>query len=278
LRGEHSGLEAPVGREFVTPQTGLLSRVFGHFVSVFEVQLERVGSGPRVVLVHGSVTGPAAWNPQRGLADAYTLVLVTRPGFGEGEQVDRVDFEEHARLLAEVLEPGDHLVGHSYGGVVCLYAAAARPGLRSLTLAEPPAFRLAGPRPETDAFVRLWRDGPREPRAFHAAFLELVGSELRLPDPLPPALARGARTLRVERGPWAADPPLAELAAAPYPKLVVSGAHSELFEQVCDELERRLGAERAVLPGAGHSLQRAPGFTERLRDFLDRAETGVAPF
>jgi hypothetical protein len=34
-------------------------------------------------------------------------------------------------------------------------------------------------------------------------------------------------------------------------------------------LETRLGAERAVLPGAGHSLVRAPGYPERLRAFLD---------
>jgi len=231
-----------------------------------------------VVLVHGSVTGPAAWRPQRELADAYTLVLVARPGLPPSGPVESVDFEEHARLLAEVLEPGDHLVGHSYGGVVCLYAAAEVPELRSLGLAEPPAFALAGPRAETDAFRRLWAEGPREPRAFLVAFLRLVGSSLELPDPLPPELEQGARTLQVERGPWEADPPLAALAAAPYPKLVVSGGHSELFEAVCDVLEARLGAERAVLPGAGHSLQRAPGFGERLRDFLDRAETGVAPY
>jgi pimeloyl-ACP methyl ester carboxylesterase len=262
----------------VTPQIGLPWRVVGHFVSVARVQVETVGSGPRVVLVHGSVTGPVSWNEQRTLADAYTLVLVARPGLPPAPPVEAVDFEEHARLLADLLEPGDHLVGHSYGGVVCLYAAAARPELRSLTLAEPPAFRLAGDHPGTEAFVRHMRDGPREPRAFLAGFLELVGSALPLPDPLPPALEQGVRTLQVERGPWEADPPLEALAAASYPKLVVSGGHSDLFETVCDELARRLAAERAVLPGAGHSLPRAPGFTERLRDFIDRAETGVAPY
>ena len=38
---------------------------------------------------------------------------------------------------------------------------------------------------------------------------------------------------------------------------------------MCDVLEQRLGAERAVLPGAGHSLMRAPGYAERLAAFLD---------
>jgi len=33
-------------------------------------------------------------------------------------------------------------------------------------------------------------------------------------------------------------------------------------------LEEQLGAERAVLPGAGHSIPRAPGYAERLEVFL----------
>jgi hypothetical protein len=50
---------------------------------------------------------------------------------------------------------------------------------------------------------------------------------------------------------------------------VISGAHDPAFEAVCDVLEQRLGAERAVLPGAGHSVPRAPGYLERLVAFLD---------
>ena len=50
--------------------------------------------------------------------------------------------------------------------------------------------------------------------------------------------------------------PLDELAAAPFPKLVVSGGHNAAFDAVCDVLEQRLSAQRAVLPGAGHSIPR----------------------
>ena len=62
------------------------------------------------------------------------------------------------------------------------------------------------------------------------------------------------------------------LRAQPFPKLVVSGAHHAAFDAICDALERDLGAERAVLPGAGHAVQRAPGFNDVLADFLERAE------
>jgi len=75
----------------------------------------------------------------------------------------------------------------------------------------------------------------------------------------------------VERWPYEAVIPLGELAAAPFPKLVISGAHHPAFDAVCDVLEKQLGAERAVLPGAGHSLPRAPGYNETLVSFVQRA-------
>jgi hypothetical protein len=77
-----------------------------------------------------------------------------------------------------------------------------------------------------------------------------------------------------ERPPWEAEIPLDALGAAPFPKLVVSGAHDPAFDAVCDVLETRLGAERAVLPGAGHSLARAPGYPQRLLEFLGAAPVG----
>jgi pimeloyl-ACP methyl ester carboxylesterase len=232
----------------------------------------------RIVFVHGSVgNGEAAWGKQRPLADEFELVVLNRPGFPPGPPAVRVDFEEHGTWVAERLEPGDHLCGHSYGGIVSLYAAAKVEGLSSLTVAEPPAFGIAARRPEADEFSGklqcLWRDGPREPRAFLAAFYTAVaGRAVELPDPLPPDLHQGARMLMLERGPWEARPPLHELRAAPFPKLVVSGGWSAAFDDVCDVLEERLPAERAVLPGMGHNPQLlGAAFNDVLRTFLRSA-------
>lgn len=246
-----------------------------------DLHVERWGEGPPVLLVHGSITdGPATWSAQQPLARRWTLMVVDRPGFGENPPVERVDFDVDAPLVAELLADGVHLVGHSYGGVISLLAAARRPeAVWSLTVIEPPAFGVARGNPDVDDFVdrgqEHWRSGPREPEAFLRGFLRLVGAALDPPSPLPPPLRRGAEMLMVERGPWEAEIPLDELARASFPKLVVSGAHHPGFDVVCDVLEQRLSAERAVIPGAGHSVQRtgAP-FNERLEEFLLSAESG----
>jgi len=187
-----------------------------------------------------------------------------------------VDFEDEAVWLGQFVTPGTHLVGHSYGGVISLFAGVRyAAALGSLTLIEPPALGIARGNAAADEFAasatELWERGPREPAAFLRAFLAAVGSSIP-PGDFTPELLQGARTLLVERYPWTAEPPLDELAATPFPKLVVSGAHSAAFDAVCDALEARLRAERAVLPGAGHSVPRlgAP-FNDVLADFVTRS-------
>jgi len=242
----------------------------------------------RLVLVHGSVVGGGGtWAGQRALADRFELLVVDRPGFPPNPPVDRVDFESDATLVAGLLRAGDHLVGHSYGGVIAMLAAAGRPELlRSLTVIEPPATRVAAGDPAVDAFAEagseLYAEGATsDPEAFLRRFLAAVGSEFDPPTPLPPELAQGARALAVERGPWEAEIPLDALAAASFPKLVVSGAHHPAFDAICDVLERELPAERVVLPGYGHVVQRHPEFNGRLADFVQRAaathETAIRP-
>lgn len=230
------------------------------------------------MLVHGSVVGgPPTWDAQLSLAERFEPVVLDRPGFPPNPPVERVDFEKDAKLVADLLEPGDHLVGHSYGGVIALLAAALRPRLVcSLTVIEPPATRIALDVPAVAELAaagrELYANGRKDhPEAFLRRFLTAVGSTFTPPSPLPPDLEQGARALMVERGPWEAEIPLDALAAAPFPKLVVSGAHHPAFDAICDRLERKLEAERVVVPGFGHTAQRHPDFNAHLADFVDRA-------
>ena len=232
---------------------------------------------PRLLFVHGSVAGATlTWGQQKPLSARFDTVAPNRRGFPPGPEVERIDFEDEAAWLEQLLEPGTHLVGHSYGGVISLLAAARHPELGSLTVIEPPAFGLGRGRREVEEFVETfrkhWEGGPRDPAAFLTRFFELVGA------PVPPGrysreLLQGARMLMRERLPSEAEIPLGALAGSAFPKLVVSGGHSAPFEIVCDTIAEQTGAERAVLPGAGHNVQRlGEPFNELLAGFVERAE------
>jgi pimeloyl-ACP methyl ester carboxylesterase len=226
-----------------------------------ELDVERHGAGPRVVLVHGSIVGAAStWQRQLVLADAWTLVVPNRPGFGASRPLARGDFEAEAPAIAELLADGAHLVGHSYGAVIALYAAALRPhAIRSLTISEPGCMRVAAGVSEVDAQLAAGEllyehAGELEPLDFLRAFRGGVGSTRATPDELEGELLRGAELCMRERPPWEADPPLDRLREAPFAKLVISGGHSPVFEAVCDAIAERLGARRETIAGRGHTI------------------------
>jgi pimeloyl-ACP methyl ester carboxylesterase len=248
------------------------------------------GAGEPVLLVHGSFfTARETFAAQAGLADEFRLGLVDRRGFGRSPDTPRVDFERDADDLVALLGEPMHVVGHSYGGVAALLAAARVPErVRSLTVIEPPAFALVPGNAAADelrARVGLAFACGEQPEVVYASFVEAWG----FPRPSPERVARRDRRALAscagERLPWEAEIPLAALARASLPVLVVSGGWElappeaqrlagSAFAAVCDVLERSLGAERLVVPGATHAPQQAgPAFDDRLRDFLRRART-----
>lgn len=245
-----------------------------------ELAVERIGEGPSVLFVHGSVVGPElTWRKQRSLAERWSLILPSRPGFGESPPLRRNDFEVEAPMFAELLGDGAHLVGHSYGAVIALLAAAQRPeAVRSLTVSEPGALRLAEGHPAVDEMIaggeQLYSDpGSLPADVFLRLFRSGAGSAHETPVQLSGWLAHGAELLRWERPPWEADIPLHRLASAGFPVLVVSGDHSPAFEAVCDALAEALSAERAVIPGRGHTIPSVgPPYNERLEAFMEAAE------
>ena len=246
--------------------------------------VERAGDrGPRVVLVHGSIVpGWRTWSAQQPLADRYQLIVPHRSGYPPNPPLARIDFEAQAAEIAALIEPGSHLLGHSYGGVVSLLAAAiARDRVRSLAVIEPPAFGVARGHPTVEALIEhltpVYADVTLTPRQFFATFAAAVGATTTLPDPLPPEVAASVQATRVERFPWEATFPFSVLRNAPFPKLVFSGAHSPAFDAVADVITGELRAERAVIEGAGHSVQRtgAP-FNERVDAFWTAADAAAA--
>ncbi len=229
---------------------------------VSDLYVESWGDGTPVVLVHGSLaTGAEEWVSQRPLADAgFRLLVPDRRGYGRSPGAVGEDFLRDADDIVELMGDGAHLVGHSYGGLGVLFAAARRPeATRSLTLLEGGTFALGQHHPAARRLVegvrRLW-DQELPDDEWVVGFLKAVGSDpnefpadfLAAALPLVPVFRRG-------RPIWSGELPLAELVDAPFPKLVVSGGHSAGFDAICDDLAHRIGAARRVVPGAGHEIQ-----------------------
>lgn len=242
--------------------------------------VERLGSGPPILFVHGDIVGaPLTWRKQRELAERWSLIIPSRPGFGESPPLERNDFEVEAPMFAELLGDGAHLVGHSYGAVIALLAAAERPlAIRSLTVSEPGSLRVAQGTPVVDEMIAngelLFSHAPEIPSEdFLRMFRGGAGSAYDTPEQLPEELMRGVELLKRERPSWEAEIPLEQLAAADFPVLVISGGHSPAFEAVCDVLADGLDAQRAVITGRGHTVPStgAP-YNRRLESFLTAAE------
>jgi pimeloyl-ACP methyl ester carboxylesterase len=244
------------------------------------LEVERLGEGPPVLFVHGDIVGPSlTWRKQRELAERWSLIIPSRPGFGASPSLERNDFEVEAPMFAELLGDGAHLVGHSYGAVIALLAAAQRPeAVRSLTVSEPGSLRVAEGTPVVDEMIangeRLFSHASEIPSEdFLRFFRGGAGSAYETPDELPEELLQGVELLKRERPSWEAEIPLERLAAAGFPVLILSGGHSPAFEAVSDSLADSLSAERAVIPGRGHTVPStgAP-YNERLEAFMRAAE------
>ena len=244
------------------------------------------GDGEPAVFVHGSFGwGDMTFSEQRPLAEHYRLLLVDRRGFGKSAANGRVDFDRDADDVAKLLGQGAHLVGHSYGGVVSLLAAARRPdAVRSLTAIEPPAFGVARGDQAVEELIRDIDAATRatdDPAEYRMLFLQGFGFPAQ-PTPLEGPHLVAARSSMRERPPWEADIPLAQLAAARFPVLLVRGdwcpapdtaraRAGAAFASVCEVLEKRLDAEVATFPAAHSPHRLGDLFNERLRAFWESA-------
>jgi pimeloyl-ACP methyl ester carboxylesterase len=260
------------------------------------LHVDVTGSGPAAVLLHGSFSfGALAFSQQRPLAAEFELHIVDRRGFGRSPDGDGpVDFEREAPEIAALLDPPAHLLGHSYGAIVCMFAAALRPdAVRSLTVVEPPAFALARGDQAVDLMVERIRahrrDGAGLPEEdYLQGFLEAWGFDRRPGPRFNDVARRSVRRSVGERSPHEAEIPFAELAAAGVPTLVVHGGWDAVperaraigghaFMAVCDVVAARLDAEVAVFPGAAHQPQLlGEPFNRRVAAFWHAADRRFA--
>ncbi|OLE26871.1 MAG: hypothetical protein AUG49_07090 [Catenulispora sp. 13_1_20CM_3_70_7] len=242
------------------------------------MSVRRLGNGPPVLLVHGGLPARHTWAGQQELEAGWSLVIPSRRGFSPSPAAPCQDFLVDAADLAELvgdIPGGAHIVGFSYGGLGTCVAAGRRPSqVRSLTLIEVPLWRAAGADESVrraadvaDRFARGDRDAPTE-----REFFAMAGIDQRCLDAGDADLHEALELARGFRSPWEADPRLDRIAEAGIPVLVASGGHDPAIEVVCDAVAARTGAQRARMTGAGHAVQRAPGFNPMLDAFLTAAE------
>ena len=238
------------------------------------------GAGPRVLFVHGSLTtSRQSWEKQEPLAERWTLVIPDRRGYAPNPVEDRSDFEKDADDIAPLLDGSAHLVGHSYGAIVALYIAGRAPeAVRSLTLVETPPTTLVRGDAAIEELIAAGdarRSTISDPYQYMRAHIEMLGAPVdKLPNPLPEDLERQVLLLMNERPPWELEPS-DSLAAASFPKLVVSGGHSDALELCSDAIADHLGpnTHRVVMAGRGHVVARlGQPFNDKLERFWVAAE------
>jgi pimeloyl-ACP methyl ester carboxylesterase len=231
------------------------------------------GDGPRLVLVHGGIGPELSWERQLPLAERWTLVIPWRRGYGESPPAERQDFEADVRDLDGLIQPGDRLVGFSYGGLSASILAGRRADeLAALVLIEPPLFALAPDdplvRPMMELSARFTSGETADDPEAHWQFLSIAGIKRPRDEEDAREIERLTRLARHLRAPVDARPDLAAVRAAGLPALSVSGEHNPAIERLCDLIAEEMGGERRSLAGSGHAVQRAPGFNELLEEFL----------
>ena len=260
-------------------------------MSVDGLSVERLGSGTPAVFVHGSFGSAAsAFAAQRPLADANQLILVDRRGFGGSAAGDELGWPTDARdvvALLDALGPA-HLVGHSYGAVVCLLAAGTRPdAVLSLVAVEPPLYTAAAGDPAADQLIEKTRAvAERAPELDIEDFMREWGASLGQSRFEVQAWTEGfdeadwaaAESSRHER--WPGDAPIdfEALAAAQFPKVLVHGGwNPEVvghkakvgagFAAACRAIAERIGGEVESFSASAHTPQHdeAAAFNELLR-------------
>jgi esterase len=263
----------------------------------YEVAFVERGTGPAVVLVHGTVTDYRYWAAQmEPLGSSHRVIALSlRHFYPERWDGKGSDFsvEQHARDLATFIKGLNvgpvHLVGHSRGGDVALLLAKAEPSLlRTLTLADPAPLEALLPKtPEAAAEANTRRtfisaaierleqgdiDGGLE------RFIDGVvatGAWTASPEPFRQSVRENAWSIKSLLTDAQASFTCTDAAAIKAPVLLITGERSPrpygvMLEALSSCLTRHT---KVTIPNAAHTMNRAnpQAFNAAVLDFLATA-------
>jgi pimeloyl-ACP methyl ester carboxylesterase len=252
------------------------------------IAYERTGSGPPLVLVHGTAGDHTRWelnDVRAALAEHHTVYAMDRRGrggSGDAPEYELVrEFEDVAAVIESIDEPAN-LLGHSHGAICALEAALLTDDLRTLVLYEPPVpWEIVGPElfsEETVSEMEALLEAGEDEEAlvvFMRDLLELPTEqvdELRS-DPSWQARVDAAHTLpREERAPFDYEWDPTRFAEMTTPTSLMLGGESpgwakNAIEAIHDALPN---SRIAVLEGEGHvAMNTAPDlFVDEVLSFL----------
>jgi pimeloyl-ACP methyl ester carboxylesterase len=250
------------------------------------VHIEHWGdAGPCVVMVHGGAQGTQSaghrnFHAQEPLGrEGWRVMVPDRPGHGRSPDPGRPDdAEADAGWVAELLGDGAHLLGHSFGGLVAVAAAALRPeAVKSLVLVEPALFAVATKSTAVKkqlAKMAFTMVVPFSPASRARRIMALLGipNVFALTDAdlsaLGSSLKRGVFPKRANIKRW-----FEEIRRAKIPVLIISSGSNAAFEAMGRIVAEQLGAKHEVVPIEHHFPQwNAAPFNALISNFWRQSE------
>lgn len=232
------------------------------------------GTGPALVLIHGSATDMGTWSSVvEQLADDHRVVIYDRRGYGQSIHEPVRDHRIHTRdlhaILEQVVREPAKVVGWSAGGNIALAAAVERPDLiNELVVVEPPFHGLRhADRPTISAAIQLkWlqlRGQPERAAEVFFRFASALKSGGNSYDQMEPAgreeLLRNARPVLAEWDPHPYGIMMEHVSTKSVSRLsmpvtwILGGESARWMYRLHDRVARRKpDINIVVVEGAGH--------------------------
>jgi 2-succinyl-6-hydroxy-2,4-cyclohexadiene-1-carboxylate synthase len=260
----------------------------------FYLNVERAGSGPPIVFLHGFTGSAASWAPfTQAFCSEFSTFAVDIVGHGLSDKPPALEHYQMRRAAADVVRAVGMLgvrraawIGYSMGGRVALTIAATHPGSVGPLVLIGASAGLAG---EAERQARRNSD---EAIAQHieadgvAKFVDyweklpLFATQQQLPEETRAAIRAGrlrndpvglVNSLR-GMGAGSQEPLHERLAAIACPTLFLAGEHDAKYTEIGRELVAAMPAARFLeVPGAGHAahVENSEFCLREIRAFLD---------